>query len=322
MDQQNHIRYKSYKQKYKSNRDPRYKQLYKSFKYLSTPIQTGGGKKSKSKEKYVEVGENLDQVKVAGINIQDRQGQTALHSMASLGDADAITSLVRGGADVNIKDNMGFLPLHYSCQKGNLMATQTLLDAGSFINLPNKDGQLPIHLAARNGYTNIIKALVGDADNIMGLGPISADTSFTDSREGTDMQESQDHSSVGSSKSLNTPSSTHKSSGRQESQIAGSAPKPPPSKVPTNPFGVSSVSQIPLSKTPDLGQLVKNISQGRAPTGGNAMSPSASRSKPGGFGLIPGLNPSQANTLDVAGNLFKSASKGIVNSIISRFSPS
>jgi hypothetical protein len=48
----------------------------------------------------------------ANVNARDKEGATALHKAAYVGEASLVAVLVKHGADVNAKDNEGATPLH------------------------------------------------------------------------------------------------------------------------------------------------------------------------------------------------------------------
>lgn len=48
----------------------------------------------------------------ANINARDKEGATALHKAAFVGDTKVLATLMKKGADLNAKDNAGATPLH------------------------------------------------------------------------------------------------------------------------------------------------------------------------------------------------------------------
>jgi ankyrin repeat protein len=84
------------------------------------------------------------------------RGRTLLHYATSAGDKDAISLLVRRGADIDIQDGLGWTPLHHAAdfdfvvatQDGNLPTelplTRLLLQLGASDAIRNHDGKLPV----------------------------------------------------------------------------------------------------------------------------------------------------------------------------------
>lgn len=86
-------------------------------------------------------------------------GWTLLHGQARGGDAQAITVLVKAGANVNTADTGGATPLHVAAQFGHAQAATALAEAGADVNLATEIGNTPLHLAAQFGNAQTITAL-------------------------------------------------------------------------------------------------------------------------------------------------------------------
>lgn len=94
------------------------------------------------------------------INIQDETGKTLLH-YAVIGSAyDVIEILINKGADVNILDNKGESPIFDCAIKAKLAIAKTLIINYAKLNKPNKKGETLMHLAASKGDKTFIKLLV------------------------------------------------------------------------------------------------------------------------------------------------------------------
>ncbi len=62
-------------------------------------------------------------------------------------DRDALTFLIRSGADVNRTDPEGDTPLHVAVRNGHLNAIRRLIVAGADVNRPDGTGRLPLQIA-------------------------------------------------------------------------------------------------------------------------------------------------------------------------------
>ena len=66
-----------------------------------------------------------------GINLQNIDGDTALHIAVTSGKQNIVTSLIRRGTGVNIQNNNGDTPLHLAAQKGCLHSIDLLIKSGA-----------------------------------------------------------------------------------------------------------------------------------------------------------------------------------------------
>jgi ankyrin repeat protein len=80
----------------------------------------------------------------AMVNLQARDGRTALMCAAGNGDSQAVKALLKNGASVNVIDNEGETALMkavtFSCNEDTIRA---LLDAGADLKATNHKGQSP-----------------------------------------------------------------------------------------------------------------------------------------------------------------------------------
>lgn len=96
------------------------------------------------------------------INIQDRNGSTALHLSVNSPTTKMMKFLLQHGANPSIQDNRGEITLHHlfnggMAEKKALERAKTLLNAGADLTIKNNEGRTPIDLAAERGYDSIVQ---------------------------------------------------------------------------------------------------------------------------------------------------------------------
>ena len=88
-----------------------------------------------------------------GIDIYntDKKGNNALHMSAKYENRYAICDLlVRSVYDLNIQNNDGDTAVHIAAQKGNLKHLELLIDNGAEVNILNDHSLSPLYLAVLN----------------------------------------------------------------------------------------------------------------------------------------------------------------------------
>ena len=101
----------------------------------------------------------------AEIDLQDKNGDTALIFAAFHGHMQTIDVLLQHGADVNRKDNKGWNALMFSVDSGHGDIARVLLDKGAKADHINHDGQTAADIAAgaeRNELQDILETFTGD----------------------------------------------------------------------------------------------------------------------------------------------------------------
>lgn len=85
---------------------------------------------------------------------------------ARRGDAEAVRSLLRAGADTNASAGDGMTALHWAADAGHLEIAKILMYAGANVDAATRLGNYtPLHLAARQGHGPLVEALLeGGAD--------------------------------------------------------------------------------------------------------------------------------------------------------------
>jgi ankyrin repeat protein len=81
-------------------------------------------------------------------------GNTPLHVAATWGDCEAISALVRAGADINKRGEHGFTPLMEAVAQGHQHAVLLLVSLGA-LPLTNDDGFLPSQYASISGNAEL-----------------------------------------------------------------------------------------------------------------------------------------------------------------------
>ena len=130
----------------------------------------------------------------AAVNIQDANGNTALHSAvreghlavvnaliaapgiqvntqnardwtpfdvaAHYGNIRVVNALIAAGADVSTQDTDGWTALHRAAREGRLRVVNALIAAGADVSTPDTDGRTALHRAAREGRLRVVQALI------------------------------------------------------------------------------------------------------------------------------------------------------------------
>jgi hypothetical protein len=95
----------------------------------------------------------------------DPSGKTELWWAAHAGDANAVRTLLAGGAAPGRADVDGETPLHAAARAGHPAAVELLLQSGADPNAINALSATPLHAAARAGHVEIAAALVAAGAN-------------------------------------------------------------------------------------------------------------------------------------------------------------
>ena len=93
-------------------------------------------------------------------------------------DAEAVRTLIKGGADVNAAQGDGMTALHWAARNGDAEMTRLLLFAGANVKASTRlGGYTPLLLAAQQGHSAVIAALISSgadvkAANALGTTPL------------------------------------------------------------------------------------------------------------------------------------------------------
>ena len=89
-----------------------------------------------------------------------RETPPPVHVAATIGTADEVRDLIRGGADLRAKDKRGWTPLHCAAAHQGADIVNALLDGGADIEARDPERSTPLHAAAMLGNPDSTKALV------------------------------------------------------------------------------------------------------------------------------------------------------------------
>jgi len=89
--------------------------------------------------------------KGADVQVQDRDGNTALHHAALMDRLELLGFLLFAGADPEAVNNQGQTALHLVTAAGSYSACRLLLDQGAALDRPDGRGNTPLHIAAERG---------------------------------------------------------------------------------------------------------------------------------------------------------------------------
>lgn len=102
-------------------------------------------------------------VKEAGalVEMEDREGETALHKASLAGKLPALTFLLSCDADANVKDVDGWTPLHNACSRGYLDIVKVLVEtSGAALDVKGGRGSwTPLMNASSHGHLPIVRYL-------------------------------------------------------------------------------------------------------------------------------------------------------------------
>lgn len=86
---------------------------------------------------------------------------TPISDAVRRGDADAVRTLLRDGADVNASAGDGMTALHWAADGGEVEIAAILIAAGANVDAVTRLGDYtPVHLASRQGTASLIEALL------------------------------------------------------------------------------------------------------------------------------------------------------------------
>ena len=111
---------------------------------------------------------NIIDNKMNIINVQNKDGNTALMLAVNIGWNDIMEMLLDNGADINITDKDGNTALMLATYKGDwyIKLVKMLLDHGADINVQNKDGNTVLMLATRYKAYKIAEILINSSADI------------------------------------------------------------------------------------------------------------------------------------------------------------
>ncbi|CAB3407274.1 unnamed protein product [Caenorhabditis bovis] len=94
-------------------------------------------------------------------NIQNKEGRTALHEVAEVGDQNMLKIMFKMRADANIYDKDDKTPVHVAAERGDTQMVESLIDKfGGSIRARTRDGSTLLHIAACSGHTSTALAFL------------------------------------------------------------------------------------------------------------------------------------------------------------------
>ena len=129
-------------------------------------------------------------IRSEGVGAKDPQNQTPLMVAAAFGSADAVRTLIAGGADVKASNGTGFTALHYAAD--DAAKVRMLLDAGADVHAVTQMGRTPLIVAAATSQSADVVPLLlsrGAKVNVAdssGVTPLIA-AANADNREAADL---------------------------------------------------------------------------------------------------------------------------------------
>ncbi|MCH8246267.1 MAG: ankyrin repeat domain-containing protein [Bacteroidetes bacterium] len=99
----------------------------------------------------------------ANVNALDirtsRNGRRPLNWAALYNHPEAISLLLKNGADIDGMNFSGFTPVHHAAEAGSPDAARVLIEAGADVNLPSYEGQTPLQRARKEGHQEVVRLL-------------------------------------------------------------------------------------------------------------------------------------------------------------------
>ncbi|XP_076805561.1 E3 ubiquitin-protein ligase MIB1-like isoform X1 [Clavelina lepadiformis] len=81
----------------------------------------------------------------ADLEIEDKDGNRAIHHAALADEANVVELLVKGGCDANARNKRRQTALHIAVNRGHVWVVQTLLRLGCHSSLQDTEGDTPLH---------------------------------------------------------------------------------------------------------------------------------------------------------------------------------
>jgi ankyrin repeat protein len=95
----------------------------------------------------------------ANVNVQDEDGDTALHGAVVSGNLKILRLLLAKGANANARNKLGGTPLMWAGTYGRDEIAHVLIDSGADPRAKDDDGKTSAYWAGRNGHDELAKKL-------------------------------------------------------------------------------------------------------------------------------------------------------------------
>jgi len=94
------------------------------------------------------------------LDTADREGRSATHWAAWMGDAVVLRKLLNAGADPNFADGGGRAPMHFSAMTCTAECTRLLVESGADKCKPDHQNETPLHTACSTGRVENIRYML------------------------------------------------------------------------------------------------------------------------------------------------------------------
>ncbi|CAH1783768.1 unnamed protein product [Owenia fusiformis] len=84
----------------------------------------------------------------ANIETPGSNGGTALHTASQHSDISIVIQLLESGCDINARDKVNRTPLWVAVQQSNVDTVKVLIASGAALDIADEDGKTPLHVAA------------------------------------------------------------------------------------------------------------------------------------------------------------------------------
>lgn len=102
----------------------------------------------------------------ANVNIQNKEGLTALMLVASDGNESSVRAIISAKPNLDAEDRNGNTALIYAIQNNNVAGAKAIIRAKPNFNKQNKDGNTALMLASENGLEELVRSLISARANL------------------------------------------------------------------------------------------------------------------------------------------------------------
>jgi ankyrin repeat protein len=95
----------------------------------------------------------------AQVNLKDNDGNSALHSAATVAKVEVLRALLEAGAVVNARNGVGITALMCAAQHGRADIVKALLWAGADLHMKNEGGVTALKIAEGNEHQKVVALL-------------------------------------------------------------------------------------------------------------------------------------------------------------------
>ncbi|XP_043922219.1 serine/threonine-protein phosphatase 6 regulatory ankyrin repeat subunit A-like [Protopterus annectens] len=90
-----------------------------------------------------------------------KAGETPLHIAARIAEGEKVAEmLLKSGADVNLEQENGETAMHIAARYGNLKMIQSLIEEGGDLTRQSKVGENPLHIAVRHCHLHLVEEIL------------------------------------------------------------------------------------------------------------------------------------------------------------------